>query len=125
VTRKRSSGVAGRATPPTASQDEEDSESSPGKEAKRRPHSGQELRDGARSDPSSRDPRSAYRSSSPERSDPRLWVDVIAFLGVLATGTVLIIVGHLTGGSLATVCAAFVTLCAAWKHFRTPPTPPS
>jgi hypothetical protein len=43
---------------------------------------------------------------------------LIAFLGVLALGGVLIAIGHATAGSLATICAALGGLYAAWKHFR-------
>lgn len=51
-------------------------------------------------------------------SAPRNWPDLIAFLAVLVTGLLLIILGHMTSGGLTTVCAALVGLYAAWRHFR-------
>ena len=51
------------------------------------------------------------RNSSP-------WIDLIAFLGVLSLGGVLIAIGHTTAGSLATICAALGGLYAAWKRLR-------
>jgi hypothetical protein len=126
MTRKRRPRTAASGSaPPAVRQGDEDRGPPLGEEAKRRPHSGQELRDGARSDPLSGDPRSGYSPPGRRGLDPRLWVDVIAFLGVLATGSVLLTVGHLTVGSLTVACGALVTLYTAWKHFRTPPTPPS
>jgi hypothetical protein len=44
------------------------------------------------------------------------WVDLIAFLGVLTLGGVLIASGRSTAGSLATICAALGALYAVWKH---------
>jgi hypothetical protein len=89
-------------------------------QTKRRPHSGQEARDGARLDPSNReDPHLEYPAS--RQASP--WLDVIAFLGVLATGCILIIFGHLTAGSLATACGVLIGLFAAWRNLRTPPPP--
>jgi hypothetical protein len=38
-------------------------------------------------------------------------------LAVLASGVLLIIFGHLTAGSLTTVCAALVGVYAAWRHY--------
>jgi hypothetical protein len=46
------------------------------------------------------------------------WRDLAAFLAVLVTGILLIIFGHLTASSLATVCAALVGVYAAWRHHR-------
>jgi hypothetical protein len=57
---------------------------------------------GAGHDPSS-------RNSGP-------WADLIAFLGILALGGVLVALGHATAGSVATVCAALGTLFAVWKR---------
>jgi len=37
---------------------------------------------------------------------------------VLATGILLVVLGHLTAGSLTTVCAALVGLYGASQHFR-------
>ena len=56
---------------------------------------------------------------SKRSSAPRNWPDLIAFLSVLVTGLLLIILGHMTSGGLTTVCAALVGLYAAWRHFRT------
>jgi hypothetical protein len=50
--------------------------------------------------------------------------DLIAFLGVLALGGVLIALGRTTAGSLATSCAALGALYAVWQKFRFP-RPPS
>jgi hypothetical protein len=57
-------------------------------------------------------------SKLPSTSAPRDWRDLIAFLAVLLTGMLLIILGHMTAGGLTTVCAALVGLYAAWNHFR-------
>ncbi len=46
----------------------------------------------------------------------RDWLDLIAFLAVLATGIMLITLGHLTAGGVTTVCAALVGLYAAWRR---------
>jgi len=56
-------------------------------------------------------------SKIPSASARRDWLDLIAFLAVLATGVLLITFGHLTVGSLTTVCAALVGLYAAWRRF--------
>jgi len=45
-------------------------------------------------------------------------LDIIAFLGVLAIGCILILFGFLIPGSLIAACA-LITLFAAWKHNRT------
>jgi len=45
-------------------------------------------------------------------------LDMIAFLGVLAIGCILILFGFLIPGSLIAACA-LITLFAAWKHHRT------
>lgn len=45
------------------------------------------------------------------------WIDLIAFLAVLALGGVLIALGSTTAGSLATICAALGGLYAVWKRF--------
>ena len=44
-------------------------------------------------------------------------LDMIAFLGVLAIGCILILFGFLIPGSLIAACA-LITLFAAWKHHR-------
>jgi hypothetical protein len=61
--------------------------------------------------PRSGNPAPRSRNSSP-------WVDLIAFLGVLTLGGVLMAFGRTTAGSLATICAALGGLYAVWKHFR-------
>jgi hypothetical protein len=60
--------------------------------------------------------RSGHPAPHSRDSDP--WVDLIAFLGVLTLGGVLIIIGRTTAGSLATVCAALGALYAVWRRFR-------
>ena len=45
-------------------------------------------------------------------------LDMIAFLGVLAIGCILILFGFLIPGSLIAACA-LITVFAAWKHHRT------
>jgi hypothetical protein len=52
-----------------------------------------------------------HRNASP-------WADLIAFVSVLALGAVLMILGHITAGSLATICAALGGLYAVWKRLR-------
>jgi hypothetical protein len=47
---------------------------------------------------------------------PGQWIDLIAFLGVLALGGYLIAFGHTTAGALASICAALAGLYAAYKH---------
>jgi hypothetical protein len=54
---------------------------------------------------------------SPNRA-PREWADLIAFLAVLVSGVLLIILGHLTAGSLTAVCAALVGVFGAFRRFR-------
>jgi hypothetical protein len=48
----------------------------------------------------------------------RDWPDFIVFLMVLATGAVLVVLGHVTAGELTSVCAALVALYGSWKRFR-------
>jgi hypothetical protein len=85
----------------------------PGNQVKRRPHSGQEVRDGARLDPSKReDPHPAYRSSDQSER----FLDIVALVCVLSTGIILLTVAHLSVDSLASVCSALVTLYTAWRH---------
>jgi hypothetical protein len=59
--------------------------------------------------PHSRNPAPRSGGSSP-------WVDLIAFLGVLTLGGVLMALGRTTAGSLATICAALGGLYAIWKR---------
>lgn len=87
-------------------------------QAKRRPHSGQEVRDGARPDPSNRqDPHPHYQE--PNKGGP--WLDGLVFVAVLATGVILVTIGHLTVVSLTAVSTALVGLYGAWVKFRTGP----
>ena len=60
----------------------------------------------------------------PRSSSPTPWIDLIAFLAILALGGVLMALGRATAGSLATVCAALAGLYAAYKWPR-PPAGPS
>ena len=53
----------------------------------------------------------------PIPTNPRQKTDLIAFIAVLATGTSLIIVGHMTPTALA---AALTALYAGWKNRRPP-----
>jgi len=46
------------------------------------------------------------------------WTDLIAFVAVLATGILLIVLGHLTATGVTSVCAAVVGLYGAWRRFR-------
>lgn len=46
------------------------------------------------------------------------WSDLIAFVAVLVAGVLLIVLGHLTAGSLTTACAALVGVYAAWRYHR-------
>lgn len=54
---------------------------------------------------------------SPDK-DPREWPSLFAFVAVLATGAVLLLVGHLTVAALTTACAAMVGLYLAFHHRR-------
>jgi len=55
---------------------------------------------------------------APRSGNSNSWVDLIAFLGVLALGGVLMALGRTTAGSLATTCAALGGLYAVWKRLR-------
>lgn len=61
--------------------------------------------------PRSSNPAPPSRSSNP-------WIDLIAFIAILALGGVLIAFGRVTAGSLATICAALGGLYGVWKRFR-------
>jgi hypothetical protein len=54
----------------------------------------------------------------PHSGEPSQWIDLIAFIGILALGGVLMAFGHTTAGSLATACAALAGLFTAWKRLR-------
>jgi hypothetical protein len=57
-------------------------------------------------------------SNLPSPAGSPQWEDLIAFVAVLATGVLLIVLGHLTATEVTTVCAAIVGLYAAWRRFR-------
>jgi len=46
------------------------------------------------------------------------FLDLAAFLGVLALGGILVILGHVTAGSLAALCAALAGLYSVWQRSR-------
>ena len=48
----------------------------------------------------------------------RYWPDLIAFLAVLMTGLLLVLLGHMTVEELGATCAALVGLYAAFKGLR-------
>ena len=48
----------------------------------------------------------------------RDWSDLIAFVAVLVAGILLIVLGHMTAGSLTAACAALAGIYGAWRHFR-------
>lgn len=54
----------------------------------------------------------------------RDWADLIAFLAVLGLGGILIALGHVTAGSLATACVALGGLYAVWQRLRPADDPP-
>jgi hypothetical protein len=58
--------------------------------------------------------------SHPDPSPPSGWPDLIAFMAVLATGTLLVLFGHVASGGLTTACVALGGLYAAWWRFRRP-----
>ena len=45
-------------------------------------------------------------------------IETVTFLAVLATGIVLVVLGHLTAGGLTTACAALGALYGVSQHFR-------
>ena len=49
---------------------------------------------------------------------------LIAFLAVLALGGMLIVLGHVTAGSLTAACVALGGLYAVWQRLRTSDDPP-
>jgi hypothetical protein len=57
-------------------------------------------------------------SKLPGNNVSRDWSDLIAFCAVLVAGVLLIVLGHLTAGSLTTACAGLVAVYGAWKRFR-------
>jgi hypothetical protein len=54
------------------------------------------------------------RNSRPSGLDR--WIDLFAFLGVLALGGALLIFGHVTVGSLVTICAALGVLYTLFRR---------
>lgn len=61
---------------------------------------------------------------TPRPRSSRAWADLIAFLAVLALGGILIALGHVTAGSLATACVALGGLYAVWQRLRPADDPP-
>jgi hypothetical protein len=59
-------------------------------------------------------------SAVPDPGPPSGWPDLIAFMAVLATGTLLVLFGHVASGGLTTACLALGGLFAAWWRFRKP-----
>jgi hypothetical protein len=57
-------------------------------------------------------------SKLPSPAGPPQWVDLIAFMAVLATGNLLIVLGHLTVPGVASVCGALTGVYAVWRHSR-------
>jgi len=53
---------------------------------------------------------------APRPGGPSSWVDLIAFLGILTLGGILMGLGRTTAGSLVTICAALGSLYGVWKH---------
>jgi hypothetical protein len=53
--------------------------------------------------------------NTPSPTPPPRWVDLIAFVAVLATGILLIVLGHLTATGVTSVCVAIVGLYGAWR----------
>lgn len=45
------------------------------------------------------------------------WVDLFAFMAILTTSILLIVLGHLTAAGVTSVCAAVVGLYGAWRRF--------
>jgi hypothetical protein len=60
------------------------------------------------------------RIQLPHSDEPTPWTDLIAFLGLLAFGGVLLASGSTTAVSLGAVCAALAGLWAAYKWPRPP-----
>lgn len=48
----------------------------------------------------------------------RDFLDLIALIVILAAAIMLILLGHMTAGSVVTVCGAVVTVYATWSRFR-------
>jgi hypothetical protein len=62
-----------------------------------------------------------YAAGSPlDPGPPSNWPDLIAFVAVLTTGTLLVLFGHVATGGLTTACLALGGLFAAWWRFRKP-----
>jgi hypothetical protein len=61
-------------------------------------------------------PRSSNPASPSRHSSP--WIDLIAFLAVLALGGIVMAFGRTTAGSLPAICAALGGLYGVWKRFR-------
>jgi hypothetical protein len=61
--------------------------------------------------------RTAVPKITPDRHVPA-WYDLIVFLAILAAGTVLVVLGHVTAEQLAAVCAALAALYGGWRATR-------
>ena len=57
-------------------------------------------------------------SAAPLGKGPRGWPDLVAFLGVLMAGVMLVSVGQVPVDGLVTACAALAGLFGAWRHLR-------
>ena len=57
---------------------------------------------------------------NPKNGDRNQLADLVAFIAVLATGVVLLTIGHLTASALTTAVAALVALFSAWRYRRPP-----
>jgi hypothetical protein len=49
------------------------------------------------------------------------FLDLVALVAILATGTLLVLIGHVGTGGLSTACVAFGGLFALWLGIRRPP----
>lgn len=109
-------------------------EDAQGEEASKRsaaPHSAKEhkgttpARTSREEDPMPKVPQlRAGGNPTPRPRSSRAWADLIAFLAVLALGGILIALGHVTAGSLATACVALGGLYAVWQRLRPADDPP-
>jgi hypothetical protein len=63
-------------------------------------------------------PSPSHRTPSPR--DPNRWIDLLAFLGVLALGSVLALVAPTTLLSVATLAVALGGLYRLWKRSDSP-----
>lgn len=54
-------------------------------------------------------------SKLPSQSGLPQWADLIAFISVLVTSVLLIVVGHLTAAGVTSVCTAIAGLYGLWR----------